>query len=287
MKSPLLCLLALLLSLPVLAANPPDANAPLAEARAAMARGAWDDARSRLQRFTADATQAPAVRARAWNFLAAIDARQGKMGNAHDELRQALALDRGFGLAWENLGYVRLVLALQAYEEAALTKPSPQVDEKRSQLRALLGLHAGNAAQTEAGAVRPQAEAAADAHAHAPAPAASGDVADVGAALERWREAWQHGDAKTYLAAYAADFRPQDGTAATAWREQRTRRLAAAHAISITLEGLTLAPQAGSGHVLASFTEHLRAGSVRRTQRKEIEWRHDDDGWRIVRETAL
>lgn len=269
MKSPLIAVLVAVWSWSAIAADAPDAEMQLNEVRVLVARGTLDEARIALEKLTGDESQPTVVRAQAWNILATIHVRQGRLRDANYALTRALVLDQSFDLAWENLGDVNLGLALQAYAQAARTRPSPRLDEAKIHLRKLLATTAGTPPQQSASET-----------------AESPPESAVRTALEQWRTAWQRRDAEGYLAAYAADFQPTGAVNVGAWRNQRTKRLAAAKTVMVTIKDLTLTTLPAPGRIAASFSEQLRADDYYRTQRKTLEWRHDDNGWHIVREIS-
>jgi tetratricopeptide (TPR) repeat protein len=242
------------------AADPLHTDALLKTAREKVAAGAWNEAREVLQQITRADVQ-PATRASAWNLLAGIDARQGHLDEARQALEHALAIHPGYDLAWENLGDVHLGLAAKAYGKAARTRNSALLDVKTLRLEEVLAAK--------------------------PAPGNPSTVeADILAAIERWRAAWQSRDAASYLAAYAPDFRPQGGSPIQTWRTARATRLTSAHTVSVTLENMRLESLRDATRIRAIFTEHLRADDFQRTRRKTLEWKRTATGWLIVRETA-
>lgn len=260
-----------MLPFPAKAAELPHAEMWLNAARVHMERKAWDEARDTLEKITVADTPLP-VQTAAWNLLANLHARQGRLEEAQQALDRALALDPGYDVAWENLGDVHLGLAAQAYAKAARTRNAGPLHEKSVLLREMLS------PGTDAASIRQAGQASLS--------DAAAVEAELLAATEAWRAAWQARDVERYLSFYAPDFHPQGGSAVPVWRAERTRRLTAVETLSVVLEKMKLDRQRDPTRIKASFIEHLSAGDFQRARHKTLEWKKSKEGWRILRETA-
>jgi ketosteroid isomerase-like protein len=109
-------------------------------------------------------------------------------------------------------------------------------------------------------------------------------AAEVTAAIEAWRTAWSARDVETYLAAYAADFRPADGQTLADWQAQRKDRLGKARAIQVQVEQLTV--DADGDRATARFLQRYRAGAVNDRVWKRLVLTRSPDGWKISEEAV-
>lgn len=116
--------------------------------------------------------------------------------------------------------------------------------------------------------------------------AAPADI-EIGAMLESWRQAWRNRDVATYLDAYAATFKPADGSSRDDWINTRTRKLAGAAAITLDLRNVAIEPTE-QGQYQVSFLQDYASGSYRETARGKILTVVREDGhWKIAREQQL
>lgn len=221
-------------------------------ARSAISGGQLDQAQRILQQMIDSPVASVSARVSALNLVAGTMARQGRLEEARRALEQALALDGDYDLASENLGDVLVALAVRAYAKAERTRASPRLGGKLAAARGMLATEASEKSLL--------------------------------AAVEQWRAAWQARNVEAYLAAYSSDFRPQEGRSIEQWRQQRTRRLAAAKSVRITLEAPILEQTSTGDRASASFTEHLVADNYRHSRRKTLDFVLTPAGWRIVRE---
>ncbi len=127
---------------------------------------------------------------------------------------------------------------------------------------------------------------AAPAPAPAPAPAAGGNaeaaiVAEVGAALQTWRERWQEGDVDGYLRMYAPTFTGGTGSRAE-WEQVRRQKMKDARP-SIRVEGLKavrITPQ----EVELRFVQVYAAKKHRDRGNKTMVFQRTPQGWLIADE---
>ncbi|MFP8777348.1 YybH family protein [Hydrogenophaga sp. RWCD_12] len=116
------------------------------------------------------------------------------------------------------------------------------------------------------------------------APPADDSRQEVTAAVEAWRSAWAARDVQRYLAAYAADFRPAEGTSHEAWVSQRKDRLRNARGLRVLVEQLEIGIDGDRATV--RFLQRYRAGSLDDRVRKRLVFVRGADGWKISEETV-
>ena len=106
---------------------------------------------------------------------------------------------------------------------------------------------------------------------------------EVTAAVEAWRSAWAARDAQRYLAAYAADFRPAEGSSHEAWVAQRKDRLRNARGLRVQVEQLDVSVD--GDRATARFLQRYRAGALDDQVRKRLVFMRGADGWKIAEES--
>lgn len=236
-----------------------------------------------------------------YNNLAVLYAQQGDYEKARDALEAALATHPSYSTAHENLGDIYAALAGAAYNRALmLDQGNSAVRNKLSMVNKLSD--GANAPRTVAAAPAASAPAAV-AVAPTPAPAAVGpapaavtpapaapataavDAAtteSVREAMTAWSKAWSGKDVDGYLAAYAADFRPEGGISRATWEAQRRDRISRPKRIRVGVVNPKLSPL-GDGRVRVTFRQEYESDSFSDTVTKIIELR-DEGGWKIERE---
>lgn len=107
---------------------------------------------------------------------------------------------------------------------------------------------------------------------------------EIRVAVEAWRSAWAARDVTRYLAAYAADFLPADGTSHEAWMAQRKDRLRNARGLRVQVEQLEV--NVDGDRATARFLQHYRAGALDDQVRKRLVFVRGVDGWRIAEESV-
>lgn len=118
---------------------------------------------------------------------------------------------------------------------------------------------------------------------HATAPA-NDSTQEITAAMEAWRSAWAARDVPRYLAAYAADFRPAEGTSHEAWVAQRKDRLRSARGLRVQVEQLEVSVD--GDRATARFQQRYRAGALDDQVRKRLVFVRGADGWKIAEESV-
>ena len=119
-----------------------------------------------------------------------------------------------------------------------------------------------------------------------PPPAAAPDQAAqaVLKTVEDWTKAWSSGDANTYLAFYAPDFRPPGREPRAQWQAVRRDRLAKAGRINVTAES----PQVtftDVNHATVTFRQNYTSETLRNTGRKTLRLVRQGERWLIQQES--
>lgn len=104
-------------------------------------------------------------------------------------------------------------------------------------------------------------------------------------ALRSWSTAWSQRDVKTYLNAYAPDFRPDAGTSHADWAAKRSARLSGAGQITLGLSNVKFEPKDAT-HARVSFHQSYRADSYHDEVDKQLDLEKTGGRWVIVAETA-
>jgi Flp pilus assembly protein TadD len=164
-----------------------------------------------------------------------------------------------------------------AASPAAATKPTPAVTAAAS-------------TQTPSPASKPAptAETAKPASAEAPkeTPKAttSGDQEAVANAVSAWAAAWSKKDVKTYLAAYAKDFKTPGGVARSAWETERRQRIDKPGTIEVTVKSPQISIEGERATV--RFRQIYRWNNQDRSANKRLDLAKRDGRWQIVQESV-
>lgn len=119
-------------------------------------------------------------------------------------------------------------------------------------------------------------------------PPMTADESGVKQALAVWAQAWRSKQVKPYLAAYAADFVPDNAPSRAAWEAQRKQRLAATTgAITLNLDAVMV--KAADGLAVAQFVQTYAAKNYRDQTKKMLELRYlsAEQRWVITRERVM
>jgi len=110
---------------------------------------------------------------------------------------------------------------------------------------------------------------------------------EVIAAIDRWRSAWQQGNAQAYLLHYADSFKPGKGQSLDAWKAQRKERVTPDKKIEVLLSDFNISfdPDINLGTVI--FTQEYRSGSYADRSRKRLRLSRQQQTWKIVSEVQL
>jgi tetratricopeptide (TPR) repeat protein len=247
-----------------------------------------------------------------YNNLAVIYAQQKQYDKAKQALEMAIRTHPSYATAHENLGDIYARLASQAYDKAlqidssnssaqnklALIrdlmstasrpgKPSKPVAEPVKVAEAPKPIAAPVAAPVAAAPVVATPPVAAPAKpVEAPKPAAAKPAEDasteIAKAVGLWAAAWSRKDVKTYLGAYARDFKTPAGEARAAWDAERQKRINKPGAIQVTFENLRVSVDGDSATV--KFRQHYKSASLKTSSNKVLLMGKRDGKWQILQE---
>lgn len=250
-----------------------------------------------------------------WNNLAVIYAQQKQYDKARNSLEMAIRTHPSYATAHENLGDIYARLASQAYDKALqLDSSNASAQSKLALIRELMTVtsradkirpaptsrletpaeqvNAPKPAPVAASASTPPlAVATVDTAAARPAvepkpePAAkpvADNTAEVTRAIDSWLAAWSRKDVKSYLAAYADDFKTPGGVARPAWEAERRKRIAKPGTISIVYGNLRIAVDGDSA--TANFRQHYKSGDLKTSSNKVLQLVRHNGKWLIQQE---
>lgn len=245
-----------------------------------------------------------------YNNLAVIYAQQKQYDKAKQALEMAIRTHPSYATAIENLGDIYARLASQAYDKAL------QIDSSNSSAQKKLALISDlmSTANRPGKATKPIGDArptepvklAAEAAKPAPAPVAAAPVAATAApapaaatskpapapaadatteitrAIELWAAAWSRKDIKTYLAAYARDFKTPAGESRSAWDAEREKRINKPGAIQVSVENLRVTLDGDTA--TAKFRQHYKSATLKTSSNKVLQLGKRDGRWLILQE---
>ncbi|MFQ5668245.1 MAG: hypothetical protein ACE5I7_17680 [Candidatus Binatia bacterium] len=120
-----------------------------------------------------------------------------------------------------------------------------------------------------------------------PTAASAPPAAAVRAAVEHWRQAWEHKQLADYVSSYAKSFRsPQDSDRAH-WKARKRALFARSGSISIRLAGVSAFLLDEGRTVLTTFEQTYRSDIFASRAFKVLRWQHEDGRWTIAAETVL
>jgi Flp pilus assembly protein TadD/ketosteroid isomerase-like protein len=145
---------------------------------------------------------------------------------------------------------------------------------------------AAPAAPAAAPAVAVPAKPAEVAKAEPAKPAAAkpaGDAtAEVTRAIDLWAAAWSRKDIKTYLGAYARDFKTPAGESRTTWDAERQKRIEKPGAIQVSYENLRVSVDGDTA--TAKFRQHYKSATLKTSSNKVLQLGKRDGKWQILQE---
>jgi hemolysin activation/secretion protein len=114
------------------------------------------------------------------------------------------------------------------------------------------------------------------------APEATDPKIDVLKSVHGWAEAWSAKNTRGYLAAYAADFKPDDMSRAV-WKRQRRDRIGKSKIIEVALSDISVSV-GDESHATVSFTQGYRSDGYRDKTEKTLQMVKRFDHWLIAGE---
>ena len=104
-------------------------------------------------------------------------------------------------------------------------------------------------------------------------------------ALENWRNAWQAGDVKRYLAAYSSHFIPPDDMDLATWKKKRIASLTRPKFIRVAIKD-PVVELLTDHHLLITFTQDFQSDRYHDTVVKMLTLIKEDGDWKISDERA-
>lgn len=253
-----------------LATSPQDAEARFTRGLILVKLNKTDEALKAFADLTRDYPQLPEP----YNNLAVIYAQRGDYERARDALEAALATHPSYGTAHENLGDIYAALAGAAYNRALL------LDQTNQGVRAKLSLISNLDTQERATAtsIAPDTSAVVAGTDLTPAEAEA-----VNAAVQAWAAAWSSKNLEAYFAAYASDFKPENGLARASWEAQRRERIRKPLNIKVTATDVQTS-RLDVTRVQVLFRQGYESDLLSNEVSKVLELRGSGNNWKIVRE---
>jgi len=124
-----------------------------------------------------------------------------------------------------------------------------------------------------------------------PQVAAFGDPAEVSKSLidktKAWAKAWESKDLNSYIAFYAPNFKPEEGSY-EAWVSNRRDRISKAQGIDIEISDLQVIPSFDKpDEYEISFVQDYRAKFYQERSKKVLTWKENKGIWQIIREQNM
>lgn len=107
--------------------------------------------------------------------------------------------------------------------------------------------------------------------------------AEVMNAVSKWAKDWAGKNADGYLAAYSKSFKPEDGSARSAWSAARRERIAAPKRISVEVLGASV-EMTSATEAKVTFRQAYSSDALQTRSRKTLTMVKEGSGWMIVRE---
>ena len=270
-----------------LADHPDDRQAQFLHAMALARTG---DAPHAIDLYRKLSTEYP-QRARVWNNLGVLYARQGRLDKARDALDHAIAAEPGYAVAEENLGDVYVALASAAYRRAQQQGASAEaMNRRRSALEqlvpALPSAAQPNPVSATPGAAMPADAAAASGSGHSVAekPASGPPRQAIDRVLSHWANAWSQQDLSAYLATYSDDYQPQGKISRAQWIRQQRARVTRPKSVDVSVSDIRVTADSAN-RARATFREHYRAAGNERDATRHMVFVREDGAWRIRQES--
>ncbi|MBZ0106582.1 MAG: TolC family outer membrane protein [Sulfuricella denitrificans] len=117
----------------------------------------------------------------------------------------------------------------------------------------------------------------------AQAPSVEGKVRE---AVNAWRAAWVARDLPAYIAAYAPDYSPGDGSTHESWIEKRKAVVGKAKGIALEVDDMKII-SSDQAHAESTFRQSYRSATYRDVVYKKMVWQKMEKGnWVVVSETS-
>lgn len=226
----------------------------------------------------------------AYNDLAVLQARAGRLEEAGELLNRAIESDHRYATVYKNLSRVYVEMSRNSYAKALRLSGEADAVELLS-----LGLKKEDISLAAAQElVEPTPPIRQDDSKTSEQPLTeitpSGEVFDAStavlAALQEWAKAWSEKDVDAYLAAYVPDYTPPQGGTHQQWRLQRKQRLSKPGKIEVTLEEAEVRKQ-GEKRLQVSLLQRYRSDNYRDSTRKGFVLLLQSGAWKIAQEYTI
>lgn len=265
---------------------------PQAQFLQAMALAQTGDVASAVDAYRKLSAQYP-QRARVWNNLGVLYARQGRLEEARSALVHATKAEPDYATAEQNLGDVYIALASDAYRRAQQQGANTDaMNRRRSALERLVpslpnttessAVSSPTRASSASGAPVATREADSGAPARDPAPVGASHAIDQ--VLSHWANAWSQQNLSAYLSAYSDDYQPQGKTSRAQWIRQQRVRVTQPKSVDVSVSDVQVTAESAN-RARATFHEHYRAAGDDRDATKHMVFVREDGAWRIRQES--
>ena len=110
---------------------------------------------------------------------------------------------------------------------------------------------------------------------------------DIGYYIEKWRKAWQAGNADRYLGFYSEHFAPPKPLSRESWAELRRQRVLPDKHINLKLSDFVVAFSDTHNQSTVTFTQAYEAGIYREVSRKQLVLLKEQQEWKIMSEFEI
>ncbi len=194
---------------------------------------------------------------------------------------------QGAASATEQTQTAQLLAKTEPAKEATVVEPPAAVEPPKRVPGGLAtepAVDGGNSPQAASTAPPRQAPAA-------PEPNVAEMEAEVGletgeTVLKRWATSWSSQAVDDYLAFYAAEFTPANGSSRQAWEDQRRRRLTRPKNISLKLRDFVLL-ESSKNRIKLELTQQYQSDRYADKTRKMFDLIKQNGAWQILRERSL
>lgn len=112
--------------------------------------------------------------------------------------------------------------------------------------------------------------------------------AEILAAVEKWRTAWEAQDMEAYFDTYSVDFEvPERFATLVEWKRYKRRVISSKRWIKIGLSEVMIAIDAETGHATVNFFQKFRSNSYNGDDRKRLQLIFDNGAWKIISEVSV
>ncbi len=301
----------------ILAGKPKDAQARFLKGLILTEMNRYNEAIAVFTKLTEDYPELPEP----YNNLAVLYAQQKQYEKAKNALEMAIRTHPSYATAHENLGDIYARMASQAYDKALqIDSSNTSAQSKLALIRDLMSVSVPpsklargsadtRARTTSAVATRTdpssssstaKAEPVVPANKPEPEPnsrAADAKIqpgsdkamekndareADVEKAVRDWASAWSRKDVKSYLTAYAPDFRTPGDKPRKAWEAERDSRISKPKNIQVTLQNIQISVE--GDQATARFRQFYQSGKLKTATNKTLVLKRYDSRWLIQQE---